>query len=202
MNLEIANRLQQLRKEKGYSQEELANELGISRQAVSKWERAESSPDTDNLICLARLYGVSLDELLSTDETTEEIIENKSEIIISEEEMIEKEQEEEKPIISSKSLRIITVIEGIIPIITVITYLLLGSLLHLWHPGWIVFVLMPAILSIFECIKFKKVSAFVYPCFAAAVFLFLGTVFDWWHPGWVIFLTIPLFYIIAGKIDE
>ena len=89
-----------------------------------------------------------------------------------------------------------------IPIITVIIYLLLGSLLHLWHPGWIVFVLMPAILSIFECIKFKKVSAFVYPCFAAAVFLFLGTVFNWWHPGWVIFLTIPLFYIIAGKIDE
>ena len=76
MNLEIANRLQQLRKEKGFSQEQLANELGISRQAVSKWERAESSPDTDNLICLAKLYGVSLDELLSTDDSIEEIISN------------------------------------------------------------------------------------------------------------------------------
>ena len=76
MNLEIANRLQKLRKEKGYSQEQLAEALGISRQAVSKWERAESSPDTDNLICLAKLYGISLDELLSTDETVEEIIEN------------------------------------------------------------------------------------------------------------------------------
>ena len=62
MNLEIANRLQKLRKENGYSQEQLALELGISRQAVSKWERAESSPDTDNLILLARLYNVSLDE--------------------------------------------------------------------------------------------------------------------------------------------
>ena len=77
MNLEIANRLQKLRKEKGYSQEQLAEALGISRQAVSKWERAESSPDTDNLICLAKLYGVSLDELLSTDETVESIVENK-----------------------------------------------------------------------------------------------------------------------------
>lgn len=73
MNIEIANRLQKLRKEKGYSQEQLADALGISRQAVSKWERAESSPDTDNLICLAKLYGISLDELLSTDQSIEEI---------------------------------------------------------------------------------------------------------------------------------
>lgn len=74
MNIEIANKLVKLRKEKGLSQEELAEKLGLSRQAVSKWERAEASPDTDNLICLAKLYGVSLDELLSTDETIDEII--------------------------------------------------------------------------------------------------------------------------------
>ena len=53
MNLEIANRLLALRREHGYSQEELAYKLGVSRQAVSKWERAESSPDTDNLLALA-----------------------------------------------------------------------------------------------------------------------------------------------------
>ena len=47
---------------------ELAAQLGLSRQAVSKWERAEASPDTDNLIMLSRVYGVSLDELLKTDE--------------------------------------------------------------------------------------------------------------------------------------
>jgi len=64
MNIEIANRLLQLRKEKGLSQEQLAQQLGISRQAVSKWERAEASPDTDNLIELAKLYDISLDELL------------------------------------------------------------------------------------------------------------------------------------------
>lgn len=68
MNIEIANRLVELRKQRGLSQEDLAQELGISRQAVSKWERAESSPDTDNLILLARLYGVSLDDMLKTDE--------------------------------------------------------------------------------------------------------------------------------------
>ena len=74
MTIEIADRLIQLRKKHGLSQEELADKLGLSRQAVSKWERAEASPDTDNLICLAKLYGVSLDELLSTEDDVETIV--------------------------------------------------------------------------------------------------------------------------------
>lgn len=65
MNIETANRLLKLRKEHNLSQEELAQKLNISRQAVSKWERAEASPDTDKLIDLAELYGVTVDELLS-----------------------------------------------------------------------------------------------------------------------------------------
>ena len=64
MNIEIANRLLQYRKQHNLSQEELAEKIGVSRQAVSKWERAEASPDTDNLVLLAQIYGVSLDELL------------------------------------------------------------------------------------------------------------------------------------------
>ena len=75
MTIEIADRLIKLRKKYGYSQEELADKLGLSRQAVSKWERAEASPDTDNLICLAKIYGVSLDELLATDEDVDTIVE-------------------------------------------------------------------------------------------------------------------------------
>jgi transcriptional regulator with XRE-family HTH domain len=69
MNVEIAQRLAELRRKNGYSQESLAEKLGLSRQAISKWERAESSPDTDNLIALARLYGVSLDGLLAIEPT-------------------------------------------------------------------------------------------------------------------------------------
>lgn len=65
MTIETANRLLQYRKESGLSQEELAEKIGVSRQAVSKWERSEASPDTDNLIRLAEIYGVSLDELLT-----------------------------------------------------------------------------------------------------------------------------------------
>lgn len=201
MNLEIANRLQQLRKEKGYSQEQLAAELGISRQAVSKWERAESSPDTDNLICLAKLYGVSLDELLSTDETIEEIVESKEiklEDVLIEEELTEEENDDQ--IIENNKL--CRTFEGIIPLVAVITYILMGSLLDLWHPGWIVFLFIPILITLIESIILKKVCAFAYPVLVTAVFLFIGFVFEWWHPGWVVFLTIPVYYIIGGNVDK
>ena len=64
MTLETANRLVEYRKKHNLSQEEVAEKIGVSRQAVSKWERVEASPDTDNLIALANLYNVSLDELV------------------------------------------------------------------------------------------------------------------------------------------
>ena len=107
MNIEIANRLVNLRKSNNLSQEALAEKLGISRQAVSKWERAEASPDTDNLIMLARLYGISLDELLRTEDeipvvsmnmeedTEKDIwIEDKTEEEASEEDMTVEEEED------------------------------------------------------------------------------------------------------------
>ena len=76
MNIETANRLYELRKKNNLSQEEVADKLGISRQSVSKWERAEASPDTDNLILLAKLYNVSLDELVNAEKSSEYAEEN------------------------------------------------------------------------------------------------------------------------------
>ena len=67
MTIEVANRLLEFRKKSGLSQEELADKLGLSRQSISKWERAEAAPDTDNLIELAKIYNVSLDELINVD---------------------------------------------------------------------------------------------------------------------------------------
>lgn len=64
MTLETAARLAALRRTAGLSQEGLAEKLGVSRQAVSKWERGEACPDIDNLIALSDLYGVSLDGLV------------------------------------------------------------------------------------------------------------------------------------------
>lgn len=65
MDLEITQRLSDRRRSAGLSQEELADRLGVSRQAVSNWERGLSSPDTENLLALARVYGTSVDWLLT-----------------------------------------------------------------------------------------------------------------------------------------
>ncbi len=68
MNLHFSETLKTLRKEKGFTQENLANFLGVSFQAVSKWERNESYPDITMLPSIASLFGVSVDKLLGIDQ--------------------------------------------------------------------------------------------------------------------------------------
>lgn len=62
--MEFNNKLYELRKQKGFSQEELANRLNVSRQTVSKWEVGDSTPDMEKLIAISDLFGISLDELI------------------------------------------------------------------------------------------------------------------------------------------
>ena len=64
MDMTIGKRIALLRKEKGLTQEELASHMGVSPQAVSKWENDQTCPDISALPKLARLLGVSVDELL------------------------------------------------------------------------------------------------------------------------------------------
>ena len=63
MNIKIANRLLEFRKRSGLSQEELAEKVGVSCQAVSKWEQQISCPDIMLLPELAKIFGVTIDEL-------------------------------------------------------------------------------------------------------------------------------------------
>ncbi len=63
-------RLYQIRKERGLSQEDLANEIGVSRQAVQKWESGAAQPTLDKLTTLARYFGVTLDWLVTGAEET------------------------------------------------------------------------------------------------------------------------------------
>lgn len=65
MNMEFSERLFELRRRAGLSQEELANLLGVTRQAVQKWEAGASRPDMDNLTALADYFQVSLDYLVA-----------------------------------------------------------------------------------------------------------------------------------------
>lgn len=60
----FADKLISLRKKAGWSQEELADQMGVTRQSVSKWEGAQSVPDLEKMIRLSELFGVSTDYLL------------------------------------------------------------------------------------------------------------------------------------------
>ena len=62
--MKFGEKLSFLRKQRGMTQLELAEELDISRQAVSRWERGTSDPSTENLVSIGRLFGVSVDALI------------------------------------------------------------------------------------------------------------------------------------------
>lgn len=61
----LGNRLYEMRKEKGLSQEKTAEMLGVTRQTISKWETDQSTPDFDKILPLCELYGISTEELLT-----------------------------------------------------------------------------------------------------------------------------------------
>lgn len=58
------NNLKYYRKQSGFTQEQLAEKIGVSRQAIAKWEKGETLPDIDNVIALADLYEISVDSLV------------------------------------------------------------------------------------------------------------------------------------------
>lgn len=62
--MNMSDRIQYLRKSKGISQEELADKIGVSRQAVSKWESEQSSPDLEKIITMSELFDVTTDYIL------------------------------------------------------------------------------------------------------------------------------------------
>jgi transcriptional regulator with XRE-family HTH domain len=72
MDILLSEQLKRLRREKGSTQEDLANHLGISTQAVSKWEREEGYPDITLLPAIASYYNVSVDDLLGVGEIEKE----------------------------------------------------------------------------------------------------------------------------------
>lgn len=63
--MNIADKIRLLRKREGVSQEELANQLKTSRQAISKWENGQSIPDLDKIVALSKYFNVTTDELLT-----------------------------------------------------------------------------------------------------------------------------------------
>jgi len=211
MNIEIANRLFELRKTNNLSQEELAAKIGVSRQAVSKWERAESSPDTDNLIQLARLYEMSLDELLFTTEPVDKNEPKKTEqVSIGRNGLYVLDKDGTEVHIDSTGIRVNVNDETVesenaypfVPIVVVAIYLVLGFVFGLWHPGWLVFFAIPIFYEFVAMAAAegarKKANLFPMALFCVIAFLLLGFLCALWHPAWILFLLIPIYHSVVS----
>lgn len=223
MTLENAARLAELRRAHGLSQEELAEKLGVSRQAISKWERAESSPDTDNLIALAQLYGVSLDVLLGLQlprtPDPEDVpasgpcAEPKPcaapEPVISpdmdplpegsyyEHAAREAAQAAQEAANQAAAEREHKRRSFPYPVVITMAYLVLGFLFHLWHPGWLLFLTIP--LFYLPERERRPLRLLGNPVMVTIIYLLLGFECGWWHPGWLVFFLIPLLNILDRR---
>lgn len=69
--MNFAEHLMTLRKQRGWSQEELGSQIGVTRQTVSKWEMGQSTPELEKLVELTRLFGMSIDQLVGLEEAGE-----------------------------------------------------------------------------------------------------------------------------------
>lgn len=224
----LSENLYSLRKRRGLSQEEFAEKIHISRQAVSKWERGEAYPDTENLIEIASFYGVTLDELVNSSDILEramvldEVDENDEEddrkdeehgltIIIADDNEEDFEYDTDDEDNEADSERGIT-FKGELhllwqdlpyPIIVTVAYLLLGFLTPRgWEIWWTLYITVPLYYSIVDCIRKRRFSPFAYPVFITFAYLFVGMLLGIWHPTWLVFLTTPIYYLIANAIDK
>lgn len=220
MNVEIAQRLADLRREKGYSQEELAENLGLSRQAVSKWERAESSPDTGNIVALAKLYGVTLDELLRVDADIEDDVKFEAQDRASSIEATMQSAVEEAHFAAAQAqvaaAQATTVHAQVQQAAQAVAEQPQEPQQYAAPVGSPVpaspHAPVPEGLTAEEQRLFNDTQeqekkkgpwmSFPYPILCTILFLCIGFFGGSWHPGWVIFLTIPLYYWIANIIEN
>ena len=195
MNIEIANRLVQLRREQGLSQEELASKLGVSRQAVSKWERAESSPDTDNLIALARLYGVSLDELLLHMPGLVWLPAGEPAAAAAAAPEPEPEYGYE-PYAQSEAAEVFAAAQEWEMAEEAVAKSRRKAFKKnkeklLWLLTLAMMVILPLACSLFGVGE-------IYPVIVVIAYLASGFLLDNWHPGWLIFLSVPIYEYMLG----
>ena len=228
MNVEIAQRLAELRRERGFSQEGLAEQLGLSRQAVSKWERAESAPDMGNLIALADLYEVTLDELLRVSpevaddvrfESQERAESVETEAAAAAEAALAAAARAEAAAATAaeapEAPKVVVEVSapghrppsagygpGVLPH---------GSPASPQSPGACPpGSCPPGSIPPASSVPIAPpptpqpkdpLQSFPYPRLCAVIFLLAGFCFGWWHPAWVIFLTIPFYYWVVNTLE-
>ena len=119
------NKLYELRRQKGFSQEELASRLNVSRQTISKWEVGDSTPDMEKLIAISDLFGISLDELVMNKAPEAAEQPAKSELYTDIKEKLLTDENKKK---AKKGLKIAAIVFGALALVDVISMIVYFSL--------------------------------------------------------------------------
>lgn len=212
-----------LRKEKGMTQAELAQALGVTNKAVSKWETGEAMPETAQLLPISRIFGVTVDELLAgkrAEKSADEASEGEEEKFDAEDiknHIFTRGKDEEPKTLTEKICGIIC---GGVFFAGLMTYLLLGTLAELWTPYWVLVPSSALLCGIVGCIfdvcnpakREKKLKRGENP-YAGAVcgivmltciiaYLLISVFTGLWHPLWVILVGGAVACFIIGAIGD
>lgn len=114
-------------------------------------------------------------------------------------EKIEKFGEEQRHARRATPLPIM-MINDALPLLVVVTFILLGCLGDWWHPGWLVFLILPIYYMTAEAIIHKSLVLVPIAPIVVAVYLCLGCLGEMWHPYWAIFVAIPVYYMLVAVI--
>lgn len=195
MSIALGQRLADLRKRNGLSQEALAEKLNISRQAISKWERGESTPDTDTLIELARIYGVSLDTIAGISDDETEKTDNKEKT----KKKKNKKTESAQPLFPGMTAKLL---KFPLPILFIALYIFIGIAMKIWHPTWLLFLLIPAYYHLALATRAKTMRGFLLalpvPEITVMLFLMLGFALSAWKYAWILFVADIFYYCFAA----
>jgi transcriptional regulator with XRE-family HTH domain len=201
----LGERISSLRKEMNLSQEALAERVGVTRQAISKWERDEATPDIYNLSSLAESFGLSIDELLTDDIYS--LMPNQPKVIGTELKL-----RAQKMIMIGVGLFIVSpFIFVAAPIITEVKFAMFALLIA---SGVLLMIKAGFLFEKFNSLnkdylerkneesytgpdgprkKQKEAVNTIVSVSCTIIYLYLGFFHMLWHPGWLIFMIIPVF---------
>ena len=201
--MELGWRLFQARKRVGLSQEELAGKLNVSRQAISKWERGEAVPDVANFITLAKLFGTTVDDLLTgaaagkggasaaaveTEQAQEDAYYTVDDTGNNSAAYMDEDARRSE----------IDAFMNEIPVENLAAAAKAAGSEYQYNMKWdgneVERDLEVNIAGMKAHFNRKKTLQATYPVIVTVAYFLLGFVFHWWHPGWLLFLTIPLYY--------
>lgn len=146
----LADKIISLRKKNGWSQEELAEKLNVTRQSVSKWEGSLSTPDLDKILQLARIFNVTTDYLLKDEMEEENVVNNCDSSPLCGVSLKEEREYKER-----KHIRIF---EDMYWPIVLIIYLSWSFITNKWGVTWIVWPIAAVLFSLLIAIFGEKVK--------------------------------------------